>query len=176
MPPQALAQMQAMGMDKTITIILPDKHTGWLVYPSLKAYCDLPMRAGSSSTETNKLPKVERTEVGKETVDGHPCVKYKVVVTPEGGTAVNTLVWQATDLNNCPVQMQVDAGNGATVTTHFENINQSKPSASLFEPPSDYKHYSSPQELMMSSMGGMPGGRGMPPMPPPRSGGTGQGE
>jgi hypothetical protein len=170
-PPQALAQMQAMGMDKTVTIVLPEKRTGYLVYPGLKAYCELPMRAGSSSTETNKPPKVERTEVGKETIDGHPCVKYKVVVTPENGPSVNTLVWQATDLKDYPIQTEVDAGGGTVITTLFQNINQHKPAASLFEPPSDYKHYSSPQELMMNSMGGMPGGmpRGrssMPPMPP----------
>lgn len=177
-PPQALAQMKAMGMDKTVTIVLPDKHTGYLIYPGLKAYCDLPMGAGSSSAETNAPPKVERTEVGKETIDGHPCVKYKVVVTPEGGEARDFFVWQATDLNNYPVQTQVEAGNGTVVTTHFQDIHQTKPSASLFEPPSDYKHYGSPQEMMMnamSGMGGMPGGRSMPPMPP-RGGGAGQGE
>jgi hypothetical protein len=174
MPPEAVAQMRAMGMDKTVTIILPEKHTSYLVYPGLKAYCELPMGAGASATEGNKPPKVDRTEVGKETIDGHPCVKYKVVVTPENGMPVNMLVWQATDLNNYPIQMQVEAGNGMVATTRFQNINQSKPAASLFEPPSDYKRYSSPQELMMSTMGGMggmPGGRSMPPMPP-RSGGA----
>ena len=169
-PPQALAQMQAMGMDKTVTILLPEKHTGYVVYPGLKAYCELPTPTGSSATETNKPPKVERTEVGKETIDGHPCVKYKVVVTPENGPSVNTLVWQATDLNSYPIQTQTDAG-GSTITTRFQNIDQTKPAASLFEPPSDYKRYGSMQELMMSAMGGMPGGmpRGrssMPPMPP----------
>ena len=172
-PPQALAQMQAMGMDKTVTIMLPEKHTGYLVYPGLKAYCELPTPTGSSATESNKPPKVERTEVGRETIDGHPCVKYKVVVTPENGPSVNALVWQATDLKDYPIQTQVDAG-GSTITTLFQNINQHKPAASLFEPPSDYKRYGSMQELMMSAMGGMggmPGGmpRGrssMPPMPP----------
>ena len=175
MPPEAVAHMQAMGMDKTITIILPEKHVGYLVYPGLKAYCELPMGAGSSATVSDKPPKVDRTEIGKETIDGHPCVKYKVVVTPENGTPVNMLVWQATDLNNFPIQTQREAGKGAVVTTRFQNINQSKPTAALFEPPSDYKRYGSPQELMMSTMGGMPGGRSMPPMPP-RSGGANMGE
>ncbi len=158
MPPQAVAQMRAMGMDKTVTIVLPEKHTGYLVYPGLKAYCELPMGAGSSATVSDKPPKVDRTEIGKETIDGHPCVKYKVVVTPENGVPMNMLVWQATDLNNYPIQIQVEAENGMVATTRFQNINQSKPAASLFEPPSDYKRYGSVQELMMSKM-------------PPRSGG-----
>ena len=175
MPPQAIAQMQAMGMDKTVAIILPEKHMSYLVYPGLKAYCELQTQAGSSATLSNKPPKVERTEIGKEAIDGHPCVKYKVVVTPENGTPVNMLVWQATDLNNYPIQTQVEAGNGMVVTTRFQDINQSKPAALLFEPPSDYKRYGSPQELMMSTMGGMPGRRPMPPMPP-RSGGANTGE
>ena len=166
MPPEAVAHMQAMGMDKTITIILPEKHVGYLVYPGLKAYCELPMGAGSSATETNKPPKVDRTEIGKETIDGHPCSKYKVVVTSENGTPMKMLVWQATDLNNYPIQMQVDDGAGMVATTRFQDIKQNKPAASLFEPPSDYKRYGSPQELMMSAMGGMPGGRSAPPVPP----------
>ena len=57
--------------------LLPEKHTGYMVYPGLKAYCELPMRAGSSATETNKPPKVERTEIGKETIDGHPCCEIQ---------------------------------------------------------------------------------------------------
>jgi hypothetical protein len=178
MPPEAVAHMQAMGMDKTVTIMLPEKHTGYLVYPGLKAYCELPTPRGTSATESNKPPKVERTEIGKEIIDGHPCVKYKLVVTPENGTPVNMLVWQATDLKNYPIQTEVSAGGGAVVTTRFQNINQSKPAASLFEPPSDYKRYGSPQELMMSrmgGMGGMPGGRPMPPIPS-RDGGGNPGE
>jgi len=175
MPPEAVAHMQAMGIDKSVTIMLPEKHTGYMVYPGLKAYCELPTPAGSSATESSKPPKVERTEIGKETIDGHPCVKYKVVVTSEDGMPVNMLVWQATDLNNYPIQTQVEAGNGMVVTTRFQDINQSKPAASLFEPPSDYKRYGSPQELMMSTMGGMPGRRSMPPMPP-RGGGANTGE
>jgi hypothetical protein len=179
MPPQVMAQIKAMGMDKTVTIVLPGQRAGYLVYPGLKAYCDLAMGAGSSAsaTESNKPPKVDRTEVGKDTIDGHPCVKYKVVVTPEGGMAATTFVWQATDLNNCPLQTEVDAGE-VTVTTRFQNIDQSKPAASLFEPPSDFKHFNSPQELMMSSMGAMGGmrsGRG-PVAAPPRGAGGAPGE
>jgi hypothetical protein len=167
MPPEALAQMKAMGMDKTVTIMLPEKHTGYLIYPGLKAYCSLPMGPGASGAETNKPPKIERTEMGKETVDGHPCVKYKVVITAEGEAPLTTYVWQATDLKDYPVQTEVTA-EGATITTLFQNINQSKPSASLFDPPADFKQYGSMQELMMSGMGGMggmPGRRSMPPMP-----------
>jgi hypothetical protein len=166
MSPQAVAMMKQMGMDKSITIMLPDKHKGYVVFPGMKAYCDLPMGAGSSSTVSNKPPKVVRTEVGKETLDGHPCVKYKVVVTPEEGVPVTMFVWQAKDLKDYPIQTEVDTGNGGVVTTRFQDINQTKPAASLFEPPSDYKHYSNQQEMMMSVMGGMggsPGGRSMPP-------------
>lgn len=169
MSPQAAAMMKQMGMDKSITIMLPEKHKGYVVFPGMKAYCDLPMGASSSSTESNTPPKTVKTEVGKETLDGHPCVKYKVVVTPEGGTPVTMFVWQATDLKEYPIQTEVDAGNGGVVTTRFQDINQTKPSASLFEPPSDYKHYSNQQEMMMNAMGAMggaPGGRSTTPIPP----------
>lgn len=174
MPPEAVAHMQAMGMDKTVTITLPEKRTIYLIYPGLKAYCELATPAGSSATESNRPPKVERTEVGKETIDGHPCVKYKVVVTPGNEAPVNMLVWQAIDLKNYPIQTESETGKGVVVTTRFQDINQSKPAASLFEPPSDYKRYDNVRELMMSKMGA-PGGRSMPPMPS-RNGGANTGE
>ena len=41
----------------------------------------------------------------------------------------------------------------------YSNINQSKPDAALFAPPSDYTRYGNMQEMMMGAMGG---GRGLP--------------
>ena len=169
MSPDAMGQMKQMGMDRTVHIFLPDKQVAYMIYPSMKAYCEM-NTAQTTGQKEGKEPKVERTEIGKETIDGHPCVKSKVVVTDENGKKFESLVWQATDLKDFPIQTQVTTEDGSVITTKFQDINQSKPSASLFEPPADFKRYGSMQELMMGNMQhmmpqGMPphGGMGMPP-------------
>jgi len=167
MPPSAIAQMKQMGMDRSVHIMLPGKHVSYMVYPGLKAYCEMQIPNAAGPDKETKPPKIDRTEIGPDTIDGHPSVKTKVIVTPDGGEPVTTLVWEAKDLDNYPIQTQVQAGDGTTVTTRFKDINKTKPPASLFEPPTDYTRYNNMQELMMSRMGGMGGmPSGHPPIPP----------
>ncbi len=86
MPPQALAQMKQMGMDRTITIYRGDKKLLYLVYPGLKGYCEISPATMQPTDKTEpKEPKVESTPLGKETVDGHPCVKNKITFTTDDG-------------------------------------------------------------------------------------------
>ncbi len=166
-PPEAMGQMKQMGVDRMVHIFLPDKKVAYMLYPSMKAYCEMNSSQLTGEKES-KTPKIEETELGKETIDGHPCVKSKIVVTEEDGHNFEALVWKATDLKDFPIQTQM-TNEDQTTTTKFTDINRSKPSASLFEPPSDFKRYASIQELMMSSMqqmmppGGMPSRGGMPP-------------
>lgn len=167
-PPEAMGQMKQMGMDRTVHIFLPDKKIAYMLYPSMKAYCE--MNTGQmAGQKEGKEPKIEETELGKETIDGHPCMKSKVVVTDEDGHKFESLVWKATDLKDFPIQTQMTTEDHTTITTKFTDINRSKPSASMFEPPSDFKRYANMQELMMSNMqrmmppGGIPPRSGMPP-------------
>ena len=84
MPPQAAAQMKQMGMDKMITISRPDKNTTCMIYPGLQAYVENPIQDADAAKPASDF-KSETTELGKETVDGHACVKNKVVVTDSSG-------------------------------------------------------------------------------------------
>jgi hypothetical protein len=168
MPPEAMSSMKQMGMDRMVHIFLPDKKTAYMIYPSMKAYCEM-NTAQMTGQKEGKEPKIEETSLGKETVDGHPCTKSKVVVTDEDGRKFESLVWKASDLKDFPIQTQMTTEDGTTVTTKFTDINQSKPSAAMFEPPTEFKRYANAQELMMSNMqrmmppGGMPPHGGMPP-------------
>ena len=64
--------------------------------------------------------KVEMTEIGKETVDGHPCVKNKVVVTDKENKKHESTVWNATDLKNFPIKIQTqEQGGNATMLFVF---------------------------------------------------------
>ncbi len=169
MPPEAAAQMKQMGMDRTASIYRGDKKLLYLVYPGLKSYCEIkPPTTKPSDKPDEKVGKVDITQVGKETIDGHSCVKNKITFTADDGSQYEMLVWQASDLSDFPIKTEMQVG-GSTITTHFRDIKLSAPDASLFDPPSDYKQYGSMQELMMASMSRMMPPGGMPPhgeMPP----------
>ncbi len=175
LPPQALAQMKQMGMDRTVSIYRTDKKLLYLIYPGLKGYCEINPASMQSTGKTNQTePKVESTPIGKETVDGHPCVKNKVTFTTDDGKQHEMIVWAASDMKDFPLQTEMQTG-GATVTTHFRDIKMTAPDASLFDPPTDYKAYGSVQEMMMANMQRMmPPSGGMPPAgaTPPQGGGN----
>ena len=82
-------------------------------------------------------------------------------------------MWKASDLKDFPIQTEMQSG-GATITTHLRDIKLSAPDASLFDPPSDFKAYSSMQEMMMANMQRMMPPSGMPPggAVPPQGGGN----
>jgi hypothetical protein len=151
MTPQAITQMRSMGMDRIVHVFLPEKKVAYMIYPGMKAYCQMDTSKLTAQKE-GKEPKIEKTELGKETVEGHPCVKSKVVITQDDGKKFESLQWQATDLKDFPVKSEMTSEDGTVVTTLFKNINQSKPDASLFDPPVDFKRYDTIQELMMSNM------------------------
>jgi hypothetical protein len=88
-PPAAAARMKQMGMGKLTVIIRRDKGLSYMVYPDMKAYTE-------TATQEKYAPvadyKSASTKLGQETIDGHDCVKNKVVVTaPDGHARVNGL-------------------------------------------------------------------------------------
>jgi hypothetical protein len=162
MPAEAVAQMKAMGMDSLIMISRPDKKSSYLIYPGLKAYAEIPLK-DADSTETLSKYKVETTELGKETVDGHPCVKNKVVVTDDKDKQHESTVWNATDQKNFPVKIETTE-RGSKVTMLFKDVKLTKPEAKLFDAPTDLKRYDSMMALMQEEMMKRMGeGGGFPP-------------
>ncbi len=162
LPASASAQMKSMGMDQMVMIARPDKKTSYLVYPGLQSYAEMPLKDADTAV-TNANFKIETTELGKETVDGHPCVKNKVVVTDDKGQPHESTVWNASDMKNFPIKMtHTEAGNEVTMT--FKDTTLAKPDASLFEPPAGYTRYPDLQTMMRTEvMKRMGGGMGFPP-------------
>ena len=165
--PAAMEHLKAMGMDKTVVISGTDSPVVYTLYPALKAYLELPI----SKPDTNQSSdfKIETTELGKETVDGHACVKKKVVVTDGKGKQHEFTVWSATDLKDFPVKTTETSESVSTIVTSFKDVKFAKPDASQFEPPSDYTKYTDQMEMMrqemmkrmpQGGMGGMPHGQG----------------
>jgi hypothetical protein len=161
MPAEAAAHMKAMGMDKTVTIARPAERLTFIVYPGMKAYCA--MTAPADAPNPDNPPKIERESLGKETVDGHPCVKERVTITDADGKKQDMLVWTATDLKQFPIKTQM-AVEQQTMTMLFQKIKLEAPPAELFAEPKEFKKYGNMQELMMSGMHRMMP-KGHPPIP-----------
>jgi hypothetical protein len=154
-------QMKQMGMDKMTTISDPEKKLVYMIYPTLKAYAEMPI-PNADAKKSDKDLELKVTELGKETVEGHECVKNKAVVTDKEGKTTEFTVWNATDLKKFPVKIAANQKNMDMVMT-FKDVKFAKPDAGLFDPPSDYTKYSSimtlMQQEMMKRMGGMQQGR-----------------
>ena len=160
MPPQAAAQMKSIGMDKMIMIARPDKKVGYQVYPGMQGYVENPLPEQETSTTPSDF-KIEMTELGKETVDSHPCIKNKAVVTDKDGAKHESTVWNATDLKKFPVKIE-HIENGTKVTMLFHDVTLAKPAAELFDLPPDATKYDSMQSMMQQGLmkrlgGGLPG-------------------
>jgi hypothetical protein len=152
-PPAAAARMKQMGMGKLTVIIRRDKGLSYMVYPDMKAYTE-------TATQEKYAPvadyKSASTKLGQETIDGHDCVKNKVVVTAPDGSTHESTVWNATDLKDFPVKIQSTSEKGTAMVILFKDVKLEKPDESQFDPPSDFKKYDDMMSLMMSRVRGAP--------------------
>lgn len=161
MSPGLAEHMKAMGMDQTIVISRPDAKVVYMIYPGLTAYAETPLQ-DPGDAKSDSAFKIEMTELGKETVDGHPCVKNKAIVTDDQGKTHESTLWNATDLKKFPIKIEMTE-QGRTTTMLFKNVKTSKPDAALFNPPVDYKKYESQQALMQQEMMKRMGVKAVPP-------------
>lgn len=167
-PPQAAEQMKQMGMAEMINIARPDKKETYLVYPGLKSYAVMPDPERSAEAQAAADADLKRTEIGKETVDGHPTTKYKVVLKDDDGKEYESTVWEATDMKNFPIKIEtINEGMPSTVT--FKNVKLEKPEESLFSPPADFQRYNDVGTMMREQMMkrfAPPGGKAPANLPP----------
>ena len=150
---EAIEQIKAMGMDKMVMISRPDKSSMYLVYPGLQSYVEMPLSkaqeaAGVDSPDDYSLAM---TEIGKEIIDGHKCVKNKALVTDKEGVKHEATIWNASDLKGFPIRIQTTE-EGNLVTMSFKNVSLSKPASELFEAPAGYDKYSTVQAMMQQSI------------------------
>jgi len=163
-PAEALAQIKAMGMDSIVIIGRPEKKISYMAFPGLKAYFETEIPDTETAEATSKY-KVESTELGKETVDGHDCAKNKVVISDKDGNKHESTVWNAKDLKDFPVKIEATE-QGRTTVMKFKDISFKKPDAADFEAPASFTKYTSPQAMMQAMMAKQMGNSGMMGRPP----------
>jgi hypothetical protein len=134
--PTILATLKLAGMDRMVSVFRPDKKATYLIYPGVQSYQDLPV-AKEEAEAFEKGLTLERTAQGKETIDGHPCVKNKVVVKSGKGPVLEAVTWNASDLKDFPLQVELKE-KGNTMRMHFTLVRFAKPDPKLFELPASY--------------------------------------
>jgi len=148
-PAGTLEQLKSFKMTRCFNVIDPEKKTITFIFPDLSAYFAIPL-TDEQANDFKSEAKKTKTELGKETVDGHPCVKNKVVITDAAGSKQEVLTWNATDLNTFPIKIQTTTPQGET-TAIYKNVKIEKPDAALFSAPAGYTSYASQIELIQKA-------------------------
>ena len=150
LPALAASAAASIGMDQVITLVRPDKKETYLLYPKFQACIVAPLD-DEDLAALKKPAKLEKTPLARETLDGHPCVKSKIVVSEPDGRKHTATVWSATDLKEFPVQIQtVDEGN--TIVMRFRQVQFARPAATDFDLPAGTTRYSDVTQLAQAAM------------------------
>jgi hypothetical protein len=145
--PQNLEWFKQRGMINVVSIIAPDKIC--VYYPGRKAMlCTV---SSPEAAAAARSPKLTQTELGKETFDGHPCIKKRAMITDEQGQPVEAITWNATDLKGFPIQIQI-RDKESTSFVRFKQVQFTKPEAKEFEPPAGYTQFTNEEQLVEALM------------------------
>ena len=135
--PQAMIGMAVQaGKDRVTSVIRPDKKMKYIIYPGTKTYETLALSASDADIATQKL---EKKALGKETIDGHACVKNQSTVkSARGAVLLQATTWNAADLKDFPIQVELKEGGNSTIM-HFMNVKLAMPDPRIFDIPAGYK-------------------------------------
>jgi len=144
-----------------IMINRPDKGVNWQLFPKSMKYVETPIMPVTDTTEGAPLlinpkdVKVESEKLGEETVNGHPCVKWKVTTTMPDGKPFVYYSWGAQDLDNFAIKKEFETTPGESVVIEYMNVVLGNPDSSVFEIPAGYvlAPESEMNALMMNEMG-----------------------
>ena len=150
LPALAASAAGSVGMDHVITLVRPDKQETYLLYPKFQACVVAPL--DKEDMAALKQPaKLDKTPLARETLDGHPCIKHRVVVTEPDGRKHTATVWSATDLKEFPVQIQT-VDDGDTILMRFRQVKFERPAAKDFDLPAGTTKYSDAKDLAQAAV------------------------
>jgi hypothetical protein len=129
-------------MSKMTMLNRGDKKTSYTLYPTAKKYL-----VHQETEVIEEKPKVEKVRVGSETIDKHPCDKFKVTVTYRNEKPQEGFIWNAKDLGGMTIRSEVE-NNDFKITTDLKNIVLKSSPPSVFEIPAGYTEARNFMELM----------------------------
>ena len=131
LPAEAVASLKAAGLDKLSTVIRSDRKSALLIYPVVQGYVEMPMSKDEVADLGRKF-KVEKTKLGRETIDGHSCEKNKVIISDDSGVRHEATVWYAPDLRGFPLKIQMPQKD-MTVVMLYRDVKLVQPDPKQFE-------------------------------------------
>jgi hypothetical protein len=131
-----LAGLKQSGMDRVVSVFRPDKKVTYIIYPGVQSYMILPLAKGDAEALEHGFT-LKKSALGKETIDSHPCVKNKVTVSNDKGPVLEAVTWNAADLKDFPLQIQMNQKDNK-VLMRFSQVRLVKPDAKQFDLPPDY--------------------------------------
>jgi hypothetical protein len=147
-PPATMAMEKKFGIDRLSSIVRLDRRETYMLYPSMQACVKAPLTEEDAGVTGEKLV---RSAQGRETVDGHPCVRNRSVVKNQKGvTLLQATTWNATDLKNFPLKIETNE-NGKTSLMHFGTVSFANPDPRWFEVPAGYKEYPSSEDVVAAA-------------------------
>lgn len=156
LPAFAVEAFKQAGLETIISLVLPRQQASYVIYPGVKSYVRAPLESAAPD-QLRSGYKVEKTSLGKETIQGRTCVKHRVKVSGPSGQVLEATTWNAADLNDFPVQIQTRERDN-TLVLRFTGIQFVKPVAARFEVPPTYTQYTNTQSLMFAVMKQIAGG------------------
>ncbi|MEN8246187.1 MAG: GNA1162 family protein [Thermodesulfobacteriota bacterium] len=129
-----------------VTIHRGDEKLGYMLFPNVKKYM-----VNEDVEQPYEVDyEVKREEVGKEVIDGHPTIKYKVQVTFEGDdvSPQEGFVWRATDLGDMMIKSEME-NETVRFSTILKNIVLKTPADALFEVPAGFIESKNFMEIVM---------------------------
>ena len=129
-------QLKQAGMDRVVSVFRPDKKATYIIYPGVQSYLIIPLAKGEAEALEKGL-KLNKSALGNETIDGHPCVKNKVTVRNDKGPVLEAVTWNAADLKDFPLQIQMKQKDNK-VLMRFSQVSFVRPDAKQFDLPSNY--------------------------------------
>ena len=146
--PEMIAMMKQQGLANMVSIVRPDKNLVYLIYPAQKSSLSMPLPEDQAENLQGKT-KLQKLADGKETIDGHDCVRNKVIVTDVKGHTMEATTWNASDLRDFPIQIRTKE-KGNTSLMRFRDIKFASPDSKQFELPEGYAQYKEMQEMMQA--------------------------
>lgn len=145
---QGLSAMQNIGMARMTSLVLPQDKGMIILFPELKFQTRVSLSEADLPTAGFQLTK---KPLGKETIQGQPCVRNLVTLTAADGTKTEVTTWESQSLGGFPVRMLFRQEDGTMLMT-FSEVSLGAPAEELFKVPGDYRAFSSMAGLMQEAM------------------------
>jgi hypothetical protein len=135
-------------LSRMIMINRGDKNVAYTLYPNKKKY----ITHHEKESDKEEEPKIEKTKVGSEVIDGHPTDKFRVKITNKHGKVDEGFEWNAKDLDGMTIRTETE-NNDFKAVMEIKHVVLKRPDNSLFEIPADYTESKDFMELMMTDSG-----------------------